>query len=354
MPFTTPKFEDIRAAILRDLQNLLPGADIGPDSDFYVRASSVASSVEGLYQHQQWIVRQIFPDTADTEFLELHARLRDINRKAASAATGTITFTGADGSTIPTGTQAQTAGGTLYATTAEGTISSGTATVAAQALVAGSAGNQEAATALTLISAPAGIDGTAAIATMTGGADTETDAALLARLLDILRNPPAGGNAFDYRRWALEVSGVVWAKVYPHRRLIGAVDVAITAAGGVPSSQLIAEVQDYIDARRPAACKNTLVFAPTPLTVDVTVNVTVSGIDLPTATARIEDALEEFFSYIQPGDTVYKSQIEGIISGIVGIVDRAVSAPAANVVPTVDASDVEWPRLGTVTVGAIL
>jgi uncharacterized phage protein gp47/JayE len=353
MPFTTPIFEDVRSAILRDLQNLLPGADTSADSDFYVRASSVASAVEGLYQHQQWIVRQIFPDTADAEFLEMHADLRGLSRKSASPASGTVTFTGIDGSSIPLGTQAQTSGGTLYATTAAGTISSGAATVAAQALVGGSGGNQEAATALTLISPPAGIDGAASIVSMTGGVDAESDAGLLARLLDILRNPPAGGNEFDYRRWALEVPGVEAAFVFPHRRLIGAVDVCITAAGGVPSSQLIADAQAYIDDRRPAACKNVLVFAPTPVTVNVTAAVALSGIDLATATARIEDALNDHFAYILPGDTVYKSRIEALISDIDGIIDRIVSAPASNVVPVSDASKVDWLRLGSVTVTAM-
>lgn len=353
MPFSTPAFEDVRAAILRDVQNLLPGADTGSDSDFYVRASSVASAVEGLYQHQQWIVRQIFPDTADTEMLELHAGLRGITRRAAGAATGTITFTGVNGSSIPVGTQAHTAGGTLYATTATGAIASGSTTVASQALVSGSVGNQAATTALTLTSPPSGIDGSAQIAVMTGGADAESDAGLLARLLDLLRTPPAGGNQFDYRRWALEVTGVDSAFVFPHRRLIGAVDVCITAADGAPSAQLISDVQAYIDARRPAACKNVLVFAPTLVNVNVTVAVSLSGTDLPTATARIQSALQDHFAYILPGDTVYKSRIEALISDLDGILDRSVSAPSANVVPVSNSTEVDWLRLGTLTVTAM-
>jgi hypothetical protein len=33
----------IRADMLRDIRNLLPEADVGPDSDYFIRASSVAS-----------------------------------------------------------------------------------------------------------------------------------------------------------------------------------------------------------------------------------------------------------------------------------------------------------------------
>ncbi len=84
MPFITPTFEDIRSDILRDIKNLNTDADIGVDSDLYIRASAVASVSTGIYQYQGWIVRQIFPDTADTEFLEWHARTRGLYRKSAT------------------------------------------------------------------------------------------------------------------------------------------------------------------------------------------------------------------------------------------------------------------------------
>ena len=88
MPFITKNAAQIRTDILRDIKNLLQLSDdtLGPDSDWYIRASSVASVAEGLYQHQGWIVRQIFPDTADSEFLYLHARLRGLSKKAANSA----------------------------------------------------------------------------------------------------------------------------------------------------------------------------------------------------------------------------------------------------------------------------
>ena len=80
MPFVTPTFDEIRNDILRDIKNLNTDADIGVDSDLYIRASAVASVATGIYQYQGWIVRQIFADTADTEFLEWHARTRGLYR----------------------------------------------------------------------------------------------------------------------------------------------------------------------------------------------------------------------------------------------------------------------------------
>ena len=43
----------------------------------------------------------------------------------------------------------------------------------------------------------------------------ETDAELLARLLAVLRQPPAGGNEFDFVAWAKSIDGV--AKAYTYR-----------------------------------------------------------------------------------------------------------------------------------------
>ncbi|MBH5823791.1 baseplate J/gp47 family protein, partial [Neisseria meningitidis] len=79
--FETPTFEQIRERILRDTKSLWPDADISPDSDHYVHASRLASCAEGQYAHQSWIVRQIFPDTADREYLERHASMRGLRRR---------------------------------------------------------------------------------------------------------------------------------------------------------------------------------------------------------------------------------------------------------------------------------
>lgn len=351
MPFLTPDYQSVRDAILRDIKNLLPQAETGSDSDYFVRASGVASAVEGVYQHQQWIARQIFPDQADSDYLERHAALRGITRKPATVASGQITFSGSSGAVIPVGAQAKTTADILFSTTAEGIIpAGGSLAVNAQALSAGLSGNVATGAALTLTAAPSGVSSAATIVSMAGGTDIETNAALLARLIELIRRPPAGGNKYDYHKWALEFPGVTQAYVYPLRRGVGTVDVVITSAGGLPSAQLISDVQSHIDDVRPVTAKDSLVLAPTLLDVAVTVQVKLSGITLATAEAKIAAVLTDHFASLAPGDTAYKSRIEALISDIAGIVDRSVSTPAGNVVPVVDATQVEWARLGAVTV----
>ena len=198
MPFYTPAYEAIKTALLRDIANLLPDAALGADSDFNVRASSLAACVEGLYQHQSWAMRQVFPDTTDTDYLERHCALRGITRKPASAAAGTILFNGTPAAAVPISTQDKTLDGQVYVTASADLIGvGGTVSIAAQAATAGITGNQEDDKPATLSAAPPGVQSDAVIETMTGGVDIETDPAMLARLLDLLREPPAGGNAAD-------------------------------------------------------------------------------------------------------------------------------------------------------------
>ena len=66
--FKTPTFEEIREAILRDTKSIWPSADVSEDSDHFVHTSRLASCASGQYAHQHWIARQIFPDTADSDY----------------------------------------------------------------------------------------------------------------------------------------------------------------------------------------------------------------------------------------------------------------------------------------------
>ncbi len=353
MPHITPTVEAIRSNILRDIRNLLVDADISENSDYYIRASSVASCVAGIYQDQGWIVRQIFPDTADVEFLELHCRTRGIVRKPANTATGTIDITGEPNAIVASGLTV-TRDALSFVTTQRATVGlDGKLTVVAQAAIAGAAGNTTQVMSGTLSSTPDGVDSTVIIGVMRGGTDQESPEDLLARLLDIIRRPPAGGNKYDYKRWALEVTGVTAAFVYPLRRGLGTVDIVITSADGLPSQAIIADTQLHIDDVRPVTAKSSLVMAPTIKVFDIEVKVTLNGITFDVAEILIKEALNNYINRLMPGETFIRSQAEMLVSFITGITDRKIITPVDNVTPQVDDSVVEWLRVGTITVALL-
>lgn len=350
MPYPVKNYRQIKADILRDIANLNPQAYTGDDSDFAVRATATANAVEGLYQHQQWIARQLMPDTADMDWLIRHAAIRGITQKPASQATGTVQFSGGVGAQVPIGTAVQNNSGVQFVTTAAGVIGAGgTVAIAAQAAQAGIAGNQAANTPATLTNAPPGVMGNATIVSMTGGADVETQAQLLARVLFDIQMPPHGGAEPDYYRWALEVPGVTDAYVFTQRRTANSVDVVIEAAGGVPSSALIAAETAYInDPSRMPPCVDLLVIGPQLVAVNITAQLTLSGIALADATTRINSLLATYVGGLSVGVSVPRAKIIAIMMGVDGVTNINLVAPAADVVILADSTHAQLATLGAV------
>lgn len=245
-------FDTLLAAILADYRNQFPAADTSQGSLIFIKSACLASALWGLYRYQDWICRQIFPDTADSELLEHHANIRGLARR-----------------------------------------------------------------------------------------ENETDAELLARLLDTLRNPPAGGNQYDYVQWAKSISGVADAVCVPAAQGPGTVDLVILASGEseIPDSALLDEVFAYIETVRPVGVTLRCI-APTP--VETAVTITVDG-DVDTDALAAE--ITAFLSGLRPGDDLTRAQLTALCINA-GAADVLITLPAANVVT----ADDEMIRPGTVTV----
>ncbi|VEB25777.1 Uncharacterized homolog of phage Mu protein gp47 [Actinobacillus lignieresii] len=349
--YQIPTLEDVRSEILRDIQSLEPTADVAVDSDYYVRASALASCAIGLYSHQNWIVRQYFPDTSDSEYLEMHAKLRNIYRKNATYASGSLKVFGSEGAVIKDGLQIKY-GDLFYITKTSGTISNdGSAVVRVIAMITGATSNIKVESNAQLTAAPVGIaTDCLLLPDITGGTDVESDAALLARLLERIRRPPSGGNKNDFRQWAESIDGVTSAFVYPLRRGEGTVDIAITSEDTVPSDEIVQATQAYIDEVRPVTAKSVYVLKPVEKRVNFNIKVQLdTDTTLDGVKTEIENALENYFLSLKPADTLIISQIEAVISDLVGIVDREIVQPTRN--QTIDAyREMGWFKLGKVRV----
>jgi len=142
-------FDQLLDEILTDYRNQFPGVDTSQGSLVFIKSACMASALWGLYNYQDWISRQIFPDTADSEYMERHALVRGISRR-----------------------------------------------------------------------------------------DGETDATLLARLLEYIRRPAAGGNRYDYVKWAMEIDYVTAAWCFPVAQGPGTVDVVISADADHTGSEI--------------------------------------------------------------------------------------------------------------------
>jgi|LGVF01.2.fsa_nt_gb uncharacterized phage protein gp47/JayE len=317
-----------------------------------VLARVLAGACHELYGYLTWLSRQILPDTAETEYLNRWARIWKITRNAATYATGSVAFAGADGSVIPAGTELQRSDETIYTTDADGTIASGAATVQITASVAGENGNADAGEPLSLTSTVSGVTSIATASALTEGADQESDVGLRARLLTRIQEPPHGGADFDYVAWALETAGVTRAWCYPLWLGAGTVGVCFVRdldASMIPDAAEIATVQAYIDAVRPVTAAVT-VFAPTPVSLDLSITLTPNtSVAQAAVQAEIEDLLVR---EAEPEDgsgsgTILLSHIREAISIATGETDNTLTSPAANVTHSAG----EIAVIGTITWG---
>lgn len=348
--FQPPSYESIRDSILRNIRSLLPDADIGSDSDNFIRSAAVAAAIEGLYQRQAWIYRQIFPDTADEAELLRHAGIRNIRQRAAVSATGVVVLSGTKDTPLSAGTVLKhVASGSLLTASADTTVdATGVASVPVVAQELGSRMNGYTG-AVMFTSPPLGIDVMATLSgPLTGGSDIESPASVLMRLLDLLRNPPSGGAAYDYKRWALEVDGVASATVLPKRRGPNTVDIVITGQDGAPSSDVVASCAAHIDYLRPVTAE-VFVYAPIIKTVNASAKVELqSGYTLAQVNVAAQAAYNEELALLTPGETLKRNRIGTLLGNLAGVTDYLVQTPTTNVTASDSTESIGWVRPGAI------
>ncbi len=352
MTFNRPTLAEIRSRIQSDIQSRLSLGPLLPSSVLAVLATAEAGSVHLLYGYLDWAARQLFPDTAEDEFLDQWANIWKINRKPATRADGSVTFTGANSSVVPDGTELLRSDGVSFRTTQSGIVSGGTITVTAEASVLGTTGNTDAAVVFNLVNPVAGVQSTATVAVggITGGADQENDDDLRARLISRIQEPPHGGAAFDYIAWALAVPGVTRAWVYPNHLGVGTVGVTFVSddapGGPIPQPSLVDDVQAYIDERRPVTADVT-VYPPVANPVDFDIQLLPNTAEVQAAvTAELNDLITRV---AEPSGTLLISQIREAVSIAAGESDSIVISPSANVVSPAN----ELAILGAISFGAI-
>lgn len=344
--FSRPSLADIIQRVRNDVLSRLSTDDVLRRADAEVYARVMGGVAHGLYGFIEWLADQVIYDTAELEYLERWCSIWGITRKPAAVATGSVTFAVQAGSVIPSGTLLQALDGVQYQTTADATITAPTATAPVAAVVAAAAGNRTTGQSLSLVSPVIGVQTTATAGELSGGADIETDDALRARLLARIQQPPQGGASYDYTTWALEVSGVTRAWVYPAELGLGTVTVRFVRdldATPIPDAGEVAAVQAYIDARRPVTAQVTVV-AP----AAVPINFQIQGLTPSNATvqAAVQAELQDLLlREAVPGGTILLSHIRAAISAAAGETDYVLVAPAANVTNTTG----NMSTMGTIT-----
>lgn len=175
-----------------------------------------------------------------------------ISRKPATQATTTVIVSGTAGTAVKVGELVGT--DTLLYTVIEEAVlnESGFAHVRIQCNEFGQIGNVP---ANTIVNFPASINGLVNVYNpdpVVDGYDEETDNDLRERYYDKLQRPGKAGNKYHYREWALEVTGVGDAKVFPRYNGPLSMKVVVIDANKLPAtSELIEAVREHIEVEMP-------------------------------------------------------------------------------------------------------
>lgn len=290
--YKTP--EQVADQYLLHLKGLKPEVNISQtDSDWWIRSRVVGGVVSGIYADQQMIADDPFPQSARRDGLEksLNTYFGSGFKDPTQSIGNVLISTAASGATILAGLQLEyTPNGNLYAVTEDTNLgSSVTGVVPVRSVATGQNQNLLEGAALNIPSPPVGVNPSAVVygAAISDGRNVESSEQAATRLLLQIRTPLAGGKASDYEQFALAADpAVTSATVTRYPFGLGTVGVVITAgttdidaalnAGDpiilLPSDELVAKVQDYIESQNPVTdCAS--VLKPASATQDVTVNV---------------------------------------------------------------------------------
>jgi uncharacterized phage protein gp47/JayE len=256
-------------------------------------ASAIAGVSYGQYAYQDYLFKQLSPETADEEWLYLWATRFDVARLSFVFATGTAHFQLTQGVVnIPQGALLKTADNVEYQVTLATYSDS---PIPIRAVESGVGGNLPAGVNLYLVTAVTGLHPDNIKSNdIEGGADLEDIEHWRERIVTAFNDKQIIGRLKDYEHWATSAHpDIDFAWGLDNTPLLGQVTVYIGQRQDNPrlSDEIKATAQAYIDSNRLAGCH---VFTEQPVLKPV--RVSISNVSDINTRASITRALQTFMN----------------------------------------------------------
>lgn len=284
--FTPPTLDEEHEFQIAHFKALRPNDDASEGSWNWLWLRTAAAGVTGNHAHIASAKNDLIPDGSEGETLRRWAAIRGVVPKTATPArkAAALRVVGLPTTVVPDGSLLYHLSGLRYRTVGSRIVGpGGYVDCDVVAVDTGSATRLNKGEQLTFTVPVVNLEETAELqrALDEDGDDAEKDGALRLRVLARFSSPPLGGAPHDYEQWALEVTGIAAAFAYPRRRGVGSVHVAALHAGSGTARLLtapeVADLQAYIDKKRPAAVKEARVLLVVGQVVDVAVTVVPNG-----------------------------------------------------------------------------
>ena len=296
----------------------LSGYEADRVSDIGIRIRLLAGELFSLTSNIDWLKKQMFPNTASGEQLELHAQQRGLTRRKGNKSTGQIIFmldTPLEYEvTVPKGTICTTSDGALnFVTTADASIMRGGNFVMAEAEAENSGTQYNVApkaitTIVTYFSVGISIHNASAFS---GGTDDETDEELRKRIMHSMQNISNGVNGEYYISLAKSVEGIQSATVLADN--VYTLVVTLGGRGCIPDDDAHKTARSLLNENKAIGISVSVLKAQA-VDVSVSVSVTVkSGYTFDSVKAEVENNITEYFKNLSVGESVTLNALGDVI-----------------------------------------
>lgn len=275
MPWSIPTPSEISAKLRTAFDGKLKGAisRLWPNN-VAISSKAIGGAIGGVYDHQEWIAKQIFVHSCEDAVLVDHGQDLQLPIRQATAASGELTAIAAGPLTVRRGTIVNRADGRSYQVATDIFVAgSGPISLPVLALEAGGGG-------VTLPGAAMTAQGIADLSNLVvgasglvGGADAESFASYRSRLAFFKAFRPGHARPSDYVIWASEVSGV--SRVFVERKPYGPGTVRVYPLfdgiyeNGIAPPGEIARVKSHLEISGASGVADIIVEAPTALPISV-------------------------------------------------------------------------------------
>lgn len=315
--FDTKSFEEFREEVLENISDRYSKIEGSYTSDI---VAGVCRELEKLSENIASLESAIFVTADSGEYLIRRCADYGITRKLATAAVITVTVTADTDTVLKSGAELTDSNGKVFFELTQATELTASVPTEVTAVCTSTGKLSIPENSIRFVSSVSGIVITNEA--QISGTDDETDEALFRRLQFRLKNQPGCGTAADYKRWALEIPGVGYARVKVGAGAI-ITYIADDDCGPVSSAQISAVMANY-DEKRPLGAvvgvsSATVRYASIAATVQL-----FDGYSLQEVQAAYEDMLHSYIGEIafdDRTDVLTLARLSHYLMSIEGVAD---------------------------------